>query len=223
MTGPAGLDAVILQAARNAADIQALAERLEEVKTKLSQLGTVLDGVQGRVSDQAVILQSADGLAETVDELIRRFNAIFPPDDPSTGFYTPIQTPRFWLLEGEERDKAIARLRAWVEQVYQPVFGHVASTLPECWEQHPFCLTVLDVASELHSCLYLQPRRNQGLLSGQGELLTRLMPALADLMAKDTAVCGEVHRDRVSGQVAAWRLTRQRLPTCWPGTCPGPR
>src|SRR5258708_35038644 len=189
MTGPAGVDAAILQGTRNAADIQALAERLDEVKSKLGRLGTVLDGVQGRVSDQAVILQSADGLAETVDELIRRFNAIFPPDDPNTGFYSPVQTPRFWLLDGEGKAQAVARLRAWVEQVYQPAFGHVARSLPGCWEHHPFCLTVLDVASELHSCLYLQPRRNQGLLSGQGELLTRLMPALAELMAKDTAGC----------------------------------
>src|SRR5258708_2699903 len=160
MTGPAGVDAAILQGARNAADINVLAERLEEVKTRLGQLGTVLEGVQGRVSDQAVILQSADGLAETVDELIRRFNAMFPPGDPSTGFYTPIQTPRFWLLDGEEKAQAVARLRAWVGQVDQPVFGHVAQRLPG---------------------------------------------------------------GRVNGQVAAWRLTRRRLPACWPGICPGPR
>src|SRR5258708_27618402 len=149
MTGPPGVDAGILQGARNAADINVLAERLEEVKTRLGQLGTVLEGVQGRVSDQAVILQSVDGLAETVDELIKRFHAIFPPDNPSTGFYSPVQTPRFWLLEGEEKAKAVARLRAWVEQVYQPAFGHVARSLPGCWEHHPFCVTVLDVASEL--------------------------------------------------------------------------
>src|SRR5260221_14610849 len=101
MTAPAGVDAAILQGARNAADINVLAQRLEEVKTRLGQLGTVLEGVQGRVSDQAVILQSADGLAETVDELIRRFNAIFPPDDPSTRVYRPVQTPRFWLPPGQ--------------------------------------------------------------------------------------------------------------------------
>src|SRR5258708_13050826 len=95
MTGPAGLDAAIVQGARNAADINVLAERLEEVKTRLGQLGTVLEGVQGRVSDQAVILQSADGLAETVDQLIRRFNAIFPPSHPSPRLSTPLPTPRF--------------------------------------------------------------------------------------------------------------------------------
>ena len=55
--------------------------------------------------------------------------------------------------------------------------------------QHTFCLTVLDVASELHSVLYLQATRNQGLLAGQAELLTRLMPALAALMAAEGTSC----------------------------------
>src|SRR5260221_13224546 len=121
MTGPGGVGAAILQGTRNAADIPALAERLDEVKSKLGRLGTVLEGVQGRVSDQAVILQSADGLAETVDELIRRFNAIFPPDDPCTGFYSPVQTPRFWLFDGGERARPGARLSAWVDHVHQAV------------------------------------------------------------------------------------------------------
>src|SRR5260370_12460784 len=111
MAGAAGVDGAILEGARNAGDINVLAERLEEVKTRLGQLGTVLEGVQGRVSDQAVILQSVDGLAETVDELIRRFNAMFPPGDPSTGLYTPIQTPRFCLPEGEEQTPAAPKHR----------------------------------------------------------------------------------------------------------------
>ena len=64
-----------------------------------------------------------------------------------------------------------------------------AARLPACWEQHTFCLTALDVASELHAVLYLQATRNQGLLAGQAELLTRLMPALAALMAAEAARC----------------------------------
>src|SRR5260221_14118825 len=120
MTGPAGLDAAILQGARNAADINVLAERLEEIKTQLGRLGTVLDGVQGRVSDQAVILQAADGLAETVDKLIGRFNAIFPPDDPSTGFYSPVQTPRLWLIASKDETCAGTSLGAGKGEAYQP-------------------------------------------------------------------------------------------------------
>jgi type IV secretory pathway TraG/TraD family ATPase VirD4 len=76
-----------------------------------------------------------------------------------------------------------------VRDVYLPAFGHLAHKLPACWDQHILCLTVLDVASELHSVLYLQATRNQGLLAGQAELLTRLLPALATLMAAEGARC----------------------------------
>ena len=92
-------------------------------------------------------------------------------------------------MSGDDRQQAIGRLRSWVRDVYLPVFGHLAAKLPACWEQHTFCLTVLDVASELHAVLYLQATRNQGLLAGQAELLTRLIPALAALMAAEGARC----------------------------------
>src|SRR5262249_34722889 len=85
--------------------------------------------------------------------------------------------------------QAVGRLRSWVRDVYLPTFGHLAQRLPACWEQHTFCLTVLDVASELHAVLYLQATRNQGLLAGQAELLTRLMPALAALMSAEGVRC----------------------------------
>ena len=45
----------------------------------------------------------------------------------------------------------VARLRAWVEQVYRPGYGQLAATLGPCWEQHPLCLYGLDVAAELWS------------------------------------------------------------------------
>jgi hypothetical protein len=150
-----------------------------------------VEGIQGTIADQAEVLRSVDGLKETVDELLQRYSALFPDDDTDAGskFYTPIPTPRFWLLKGEERELAIDRLRSWARNVYLPAFGHLAKTLPACWDQHTFCLTVLDVASELHSVLYLQASRNQGLLAGQAELLTRLMPALAALMAAEATRC----------------------------------
>ena len=130
-----------------------------------------------------------DGVKDTVDELLQH-SALAPGDgDPGGRFYSPIPTPRFWQLKSEQRDQAVDRLRSWVRDVYRPAFGHLARILPACWEQHTFCLTVLDVASELHSVLYLQAARNQGLLAGQAELLTRLMPALAALMAAEATRC----------------------------------
>ncbi len=189
MTEPAGLDAAIRQGTQNAERIAGLNAALDGLSRKLRELGMAVDGIQGTIADQAEVLRSVDGLKETVDELLQRVSALFPDDDAGGKFYSPIPTPRFWLLKGEEREQAIDRLRSWVRDVYLPTFGHLARTLPACWEQHTFCLTVLDAASELHSVLYLQATRNQGLLAGQAELLTRLMPALASLMTAEGTRC----------------------------------
>jgi hypothetical protein len=189
MTEPAGLDAALAQGTRNAERIAGLDATVASLAAKLAELGTAVQAAQGTITGQAEVLASVDGLKETVDELAGRFSALFPGGDPGGAFYTPIPTPRFWQLTGQDRQQAIGRLRSWVADVYLPVFGHLAVKLPGCWEQHTFCLTVLDVASELHAVLYLQATRNQGLLAGQAELLTRLMPALAALMAAEGARC----------------------------------
>ena len=190
MTGPAGLDAGLQLGTRNAVQIAALDAALAKLTVKLAELATAVEAAEGTIAGQAEVLGTVDGLKDTVDELLRRINTLFPGDDAGGAFYTPIPAPRFWQLHGQDREQAVTRLRSWVRDVYQPVFGHLAARLPACWEQHVFCLTVLDVASELHSVLYLHATRNQGLLAGQAELLTRLMPALAALMAAEAARCG---------------------------------
>src|SRR5262249_33902765 len=124
-----------------------------------------------------------------VDELAGRFGALFPDGDTDGAFYTPIPTPRFWQLSGEDRQQAIGRLRSWVRDVYRPAFGHLAAKLPACWEQHTFCLTVRAVARDLHAVLYRRAPRTRGPLAGQADLLPRLMPALAALMAAEAARC----------------------------------
>lgn len=47
--------------------------------------------------------------------------------------YTPIPAPPWWKLHGTGRDDAIARLRAWTEQIYLPGYGRLAATLAPCW------------------------------------------------------------------------------------------
>jgi len=189
MTEPTGPAAALQQGTRTAGRIAALDAALASLAAKLAELGTAVDGIQGTLAGQAEALGTVDELKDTVDELLQRFNALFPDGGTGGAFYTPIPAPRFWQLADPGREQAIGRLRSWVRDVYTPTFGHLAATLPACWEQHTFCLTVLDVASELHAVLYLQASRNQGLLAGQAELLTRLMPALAALMAAEAARC----------------------------------
>ena len=50
------------------------------------------------------------------------------PDDDPTG-YQPDPAPPWWKLAAADRAEPLARLRAWVEQVYRPGYGHLAATL----------------------------------------------------------------------------------------------
>ena len=93
-------------------------------------------------------------------------------------------------IEATERQEPIARLRAWVEQVYRPGYGHLAAGLGPCWPSHDLCLYGLDIASELWSVLYLQPDRSPGLVSAQAEYQARILPALADQLRLETHTCG---------------------------------
>ncbi len=111
-----------------------------------------------------------------------------PSQDP--GGYQPEAAPAWWQLSPADRREPIARLRAWVEQVYRPGYGHLAATLGPCWPSHDLCLYGLDVLCGLWSVLYLQPQRTAGLLSAQAEYQARILPALAAQLATETSRCG---------------------------------
>lgn len=100
--------------------------------------------------------------------------------------------PKWWKLPAEQRTEPLSRLRAWVEQVYRPGYGHLAAALSPCWEAHDLCLYGLDVLSELWSVLYLQEERGPGLLSAQAEYQARILPALSGQFMTETAGCGHV-------------------------------
>ena len=104
--------------------------------------------------------------------------------------------PGWWKLTGDERDRALARLRAWVEQIYRPGFGHLAAALGPCWDQHPLCLYGLDWLMELWSLLYLVPERTAGTVASQAEWQTRLLPALAEQMYLETTRCQHAQEPR---------------------------
>jgi hypothetical protein len=109
---------------------------------------------------------------------------------PDGDGYGPEPAPAWWKLTAEGRPEALARLRAWVEQVYRPGYGHLAAALGPCWPAHDLCLYALDIASELWSVLYLQPARSPALLSAQAEYQARILPALADQLRTETHTCG---------------------------------
>jgi hypothetical protein len=111
-----------------------------------------------------------------------------PPAD-DTDRYQPDPAPPWWRLAAADRAEPLARLRAWVEQIYRPGYGHLAATLAPCWEAHDLCLYALDIAAALWSVLYLQPDRTPGLLSAQAEYQARILPALAAQLMTETTRC----------------------------------
>ena len=59
---------------------------------------------------------------------------------PDGDGYCPEPAPAWWKLAADDRQEPIARLRAWVEQVYRPGYGHLAAGLGPCWPAHDLCL-----------------------------------------------------------------------------------
>jgi hypothetical protein len=112
------------------------------------------------------------------------------PDGADPDRHQPHPAPPWWKLAAADRAEHLARLRAWVDQVYRPGYGHLAATLAPCWEAHDLCLYALDIAAALWAVLYLQPDRTPALASAQAEYQARILPALAAQLMTETTRCG---------------------------------
>jgi len=175
---------------REAGHLSALAERLDEITA-------LVTGVGGTLADHAIALARLEDLDRQVTDLAARL-APDTPAGPDPDRYRPGPAPNWWKLSIAERQQPISRLRAWVEQVYRPGYGHLAATLGPCWASHDLCLYGLDILADLWAVLYLQPRRNAGLLSAQAEYQARILPALAAQLMTETSRCGHA-RQRIHG------------------------
>ena len=170
------------------AGLQNLATEMTAVSARIGELGTT----QARHS---AILASLDGLSTQVATLAAQVAILAASEggDADSG-YQPVLPPRWWRLAGNERETALDRLRAWVEQIYRPSYGKLATLLPPCWEHHPACLYTLDWLSELWSVLYLGLERDGRTLAAQAEWHIRLLPAAADQMASEARGCQHASR-----------------------------
>ena len=173
--------------------ITAIVDQLAAHAEQLTRLDTRHADHHAAVSARLAELtgQTAD-LGHAVEEHAAALTRLTAPSqtDPDGDGYHPEPAPAWWRLAADGRQEPIARLRAWVEQVYRPGYGHLAVTLGPCWDQHDLCLYGLDIASELWSVLYLQPARSPALLSAQAEYQARILPALADQLRIETHTCG---------------------------------
>jgi hypothetical protein len=191
---PEGLTAVLLQLGDLTQKLSALDQRqasdTRDMKERVTALASKIDELRDTAASHAQTLAALDGLDRQVADLTAKTASHEPADgqDDRPG-YQPPTVPRFWKLGGPARDQAVGKLRAWVQQVYRPGYGHLAASLGDCWDQHPLCLYILDWLSELWSVLYLAPTRTAGTLAGQAEWHTRLLPAAAGQLARETRGC----------------------------------
>ena len=161
-------------------------EQVTRLDTREAEHHTALSGQLSQLTDQAA------SIGRTLHDHTNALAQLTAPSQAAAepGSYCPGPAPAWWKLAADGREEPIARLRAWVEQVYRPGYGHLAAALGPCWSQHDLCLYGLDIAAELWSVLYLQPGRNPGLLSAQAEYQARILPALADQLRIETNRCG---------------------------------
>ena len=160
-------------------------------------LPAILDQLAAH-SEQIVRLDAREAghFATVTSQLIELADLATQQDDDADR-YQPDPAPPWWRLAPADRAEPLARLRAWVEQVYRPGYGHLAATLAPCWEAHDLCLYALDIAAALWSVLYLQPERTPGLLSAQAEYQARILPALAAQLLTETTRCAHHPRTPV--------------------------
>jgi hypothetical protein len=179
MTGNDPITAIVDQLAAHA-------EQLTRLDTRHADHHAAVSAMLAELTGQTAALGRA------VDEHAAALTRLTAPSqtDPDGDGYHPEPAPAWRKLAAAERQEPIARLRAWVEQVYRPGYGHLAAGLGPCWPAHDLCLYALDIAAELWSALYLQPDRSPALLSAQAEYQARILPALAGQLRLETHTCG---------------------------------
>ena len=182
--------------------ITALMDQLAAHAEQITRLGTRQAEHHAAVSGRlAELTEQAAAIGRIVGEHAAALTqlAATNPTAPSPGGYGPAPAPAWWKLAAAERSEPIARLRAWVEQVYRPGYGHLAAGLGPCWPAHDLCLYGLDIAAELWSVLYLQPARTPAMVSAQAEYQARILPALADQFRLETNRCGHPRNPAQAG------------------------
>jgi hypothetical protein len=167
--GPAGLDEVLRSIGEHS-------DELALLRQALTTLGEAAAGQQG-----------------TIDALQEQMAALLAEGAPERG-YKPVPSPRWHELSQQEYEEEVARLRAWVDEVFRPLYGHVAAGLHDCWPRHPLTLMLLDYLAETWKVLHLRRSRSAQILGTQLEFQLRYLPAAAEMLAEDMRQCARVHQ-----------------------------
>lgn len=182
---PEGLTAVLLQLADLTGKLADLDHRqaaaTQQDREQIASLARAVDEVKAITSAHTEAITT---LADPGSNGTRADSG----EEEAAG-YQPAPAPRFWKPGEPGRQEAAGKLRAWVEDIYRPGYGHLAAGLGDCWEQHPLCMYIIDWLSELWAVLYLTPGRTPATLAAQAEWHTRLLPAAAGQLARETRGC----------------------------------
>lgn len=194
--GSGALTALILQVTQLSERLAAMEER---AATSASHAAAVAAAQQRLLDGVAELDKQVTAIAMKV-ELAHAESVSHGADDGARDIHGA--APRWWRLEGDDRERALARLRAWVDQVYRANYGHLAVALAPCWDQHPLCLFGLHWLMELWSELYVIGPKQPPDHASQAEWQTRLLPALAEQMRIETARCHHRRGDQIP--MPAW-------------------
>jgi hypothetical protein len=206
-------DAVLLQLGEHSQQISALDKRED---AHFADVLVKLGALRGMLREQGEALSALRGLEDAVKQLAGRMETKTCGAGEDEDKYEPIPVVRWWEYTGDslgeqrrkERDAAVARLRAWVGQIYRPLYGKIADQIGDCWEGHPLALVTLDWLSELWSVLYLTPDRDARQVGQQAEFGTRILPAAAQILADETRGCETHGGGRVNGRHAPGAVRR---------------
>ena len=166
--------------------LAAYREQVTRLDTRETEHHAALSGQLAELTDLAATIgRTVQDHAAALAQLTATSQVGTDPDG-----YCPGPTPAWWKLTADGRQESVTRLRAWVEQVYRPGYGHLGAALGPCWDQHDLCLYALDILAELWSVLYLQPSRSAALVSAQSEYQARILPILAEQLRIETNRCG---------------------------------
>jgi hypothetical protein len=147
----------------------------------------------------AELAEGQQAAQEQYEELRLILNGLVAEEERERG-YVPVPPRRWWQLEGEDREEALAVLRTWVEVVWRPCYEQYSAGLGPCWEQHPLALFLLDWFSEIHKVLYLRQTRSAGHLNAMAEWHTRFMPIVAEILRATTHGCPHDTEEALNGQ-----------------------
>jgi hypothetical protein len=195
-------DAVLLQLGEHSQRISALDERED---AHFADVLVKLGALRGLLREHGEALNALRGLEDAVKQLAARLDNKTSGTGEGEDKYEPIPVVRWWEYTGpdldeerrQERAAAVARLRAWVGQIYRPLYGKLAGQIGDCWEEHPLALVTLDWLSELWSVLYLTPDRDARQVGQQAEFGTRILPAAVQILGDETRGC-EAHRSQAA-------------------------